>query len=137
MQFLTQILDRLGGASFRIDTRTQAAVKALKMAARHPGFLLNRVLPYTWRLLMQVGEGNSWRLISELLLGRAKLYYFNIISHHFMGREEAKSPLGQERLAACAFKAPVRGELKPMCEINAFGLRQDYYDQSWEFSVQS
>jgi hypothetical protein len=46
-----------------------------------------------------------------------------IVSHHFMSGEEIRTPLGQERLAACVFRLPVDGRMMPMCEVNAAGYR--------------
>lgn len=138
-QALEGLLSRLGGASFRLDGRAAAARRALAMLVRHPAFLASSVLPHGWRLLGRASAGRPWRLLAGLLGGRVRARYFNFVSHHFMSREETASPLGQERLSLCAFKAPVDGRLTSMCEINASGLRQAYYEgrQSRELSSQS
>ena len=44
-----------------------------------------------------------------------------------MSAAETTTPLGQERLAACAFRVPIDGVLQPMCAVNALGLRETYY----------
>lgn len=33
----------------------------------------------------------------------------------------------EERLALCVFHVPVGGKLRPMCEVNATPLREEYY----------
>jgi hypothetical protein len=53
--------------------------------------------------------------------------YFCIVSHHFMSATELATPLGEERLAACAFRVPVDGRLESMCKVNASGLRERVY----------
>ena len=45
-----------------------------------------------------------------------------------MGQAELATGTGQERLALCVFKAPVGDRLVSMCELNALGLRDRYYD---------
>ena len=44
-----------------------------------------------------------------------------------MSREEIETPQGRERLAHCVFQVPVDGELVSMCEVNALGIREQYY----------
>ncbi len=116
MGFLNELLDRLGGASFRLDTRPRAALRAAQVLLRHPHFLLRRGMPFAWRL---------WRRV-----GSVRADYFCIVSHHFMSAGEIGTPLGRERLALCAFKVPVDGRLESMCAVNALGLREDYYRAS-------
>ncbi len=113
MRFLGELLDRLGGASFRLDGRLHAALRAGEVIARHPLFLLRRALPFAWRLLRRVGS--------------VRADYFCIVSHHFMSAAETTTPLGRERLDLCAFKVPLDGRLEPMCAVNALGLREAYY----------
>jgi hypothetical protein len=113
MRVLGELLDRLGGTSFRLDGRLAAMRRAAHLLARHGGFLLRRVLPYGWRLARRAGT----------LRG----HYFCIVSHHFMSAAETTTPLGQARLAACAFRVPIDGRLEPMCAVNALGLRDAFY----------
>jgi hypothetical protein len=112
MQFLAALLDRLGGLSFRLDDRRRAILRAVRVAARHPGFLLARALPFGVRLLRRAGWGAR---------------YFNLVSHHFMSAAEVATPRGRERLDACAFRVPVDGRLVSMCAANALGLRDAAY----------
>jgi hypothetical protein len=113
MRFLAQLLDRLGGTSFRLDGRGAALRRAARVIARHGGFLATRALPYLWRLV--------WRT------GTVRARYFCIVSHHFMSAAEAASSRGRERLAVCAFRVPVGDRLEPMCAVNALGLREAFH----------
>jgi hypothetical protein len=113
MQVLGELLDRLGGASFRLDKSWQAVRRALQLAFRNAGFLVRHLVPQAVRLARRAGS----------LRGN----YFCIVSHHFMSASETATPTGQERLAACAFRVPIDGVLQPMCAVNALGLREAYY----------
>jgi hypothetical protein len=46
-----------------------------------------------------------------------------------MSRAEIETAVGQERLALCIFHVPLDGELVPMCEVNALGGRERYYQR--------
>jgi hypothetical protein len=116
MQFIDDLLDRLGGASFRLDTRPRAALRAGQVLMRHSHFLLRGGLPFAWRL---------WRRARSVSAD-----YFCVVSHHFMSTRQIETPLGRERIALCAFKVPVEGRLESMCAVNALGLREDYYRAS-------
>lgn len=113
MEFLRELLDRVGGTSFRLDDDRQRRRRALGLVGRHGLFALRRALPHLWRLLRRTGVGRA--------------HYFCIVSHHFMSAAETRSPLGQERLTACAFRVPIGGRLEPMCAVNALGLRERVY----------
>lgn len=110
---LGEALDRLGGESFRLDGSVEAIVRAGRMALRHGGFLLTRALPHL---------AGVWRRTRSL-----RPRYFCFVSHHFMNARETATPLGQERLAVCAFRVPINGVLHPMCAVNALGLREEFY----------
>lgn len=60
-------------------------------------------------------------VMSELVDG------LTLTSHHFMSPEELRTDLGQERLAACVFRLPYKGEMVPMCRMNAGGVRDQLY----------
>jgi hypothetical protein len=113
MRFLRELLDRLGGTSFRLDSRGRALRRGGSLLARHIGFLARAGVPHLWRLARRAGT----------LRGR----YFCIVSHHFMSAAEAASPVGRERLSACAFRVPIGGRLEPMCAVNALGMRESFY----------
>lgn len=127
MNLVSELADRLGGVSFRLDGRRASVKKAMKIIASHPGFLAGRVIPGAWSLLRRVSEGKPLKLLGERALGRTEIRYFNIVSHHFMDREEAETPLGRERMDLCVFRVPIGDRLEPMCALNALGLRKAYY----------
>jgi Radical SAM superfamily len=113
MQTLNELLDRLGGTSFRLDNRARAWRRAGRIAIGHGGFIVRRLLPAFVRLLRRARS--------------FKANYLCIVSHHFMSAAEMKTPQGEERLAACAFRVPINGRLESMCAVNASGLREAYY----------
>jgi hypothetical protein len=116
MRTLSELLDRLGGTSFRLDAPGTRRKRWMRLLSQHGGFALRRLLPQGIRLLRRTGTVRS--------------HYFCIVSHHFMSREEIQSDRGQERLNACVFKVPIHGKLEPMCAVNALGLREQFYAQA-------
>jgi hypothetical protein len=90
MQTLNELLERLGGTSFRLDNRGRALQRLTRIALRHGGFVVSRLVPHFIRLLTRVGSLNA--------------NYFCIVSHHFMSAAEMKTAQGQERLDVCAFR---------------------------------
>lgn len=115
MRTLNELLDRLGGVSFRLDNRARAWRRASRIAVRHGGFIIGRLLPVFVRLLRRTRS--------------FKANYLCIVSHHFMSAAEMRTAQGEERLATCAFRVPINGRLEPMCAVNALGLREAYYRQ--------
>jgi hypothetical protein len=49
-----------------------------------------------------------------------------------MSAEEVRTERGQERLDACVFRLPYRGEMVPMCRMNAEGVREELYAEILE-----
>jgi MoaA/NifB/PqqE/SkfB family radical SAM enzyme len=115
MRTLNELLDRIGGASFRLDNCARAWRRAGHIAVRHGGFIIGRLLPAFVRILRRARS--------------FKANYFCIVTHHFMSAAEMKTAQGEERLAACAFRVPINGRLEPMCAVNALGTREAYYRQ--------
>lgn len=91
--------------------------------------MLGRIAPFLLGWPARLDPQHPWRLIARWFCGRARVGYFNIVSHHFMSRAELATAVGQERLAPCAVKAPVGDKLVSMCELNALGWRDRYYDE--------
>ena len=114
MALVSETLDRFGGTSFRLDDRPTALRRAARLGRRHARFLARRLLPHAARV---------WFRARSL-----RPHYFCIVSHHFMSAVQIATPLGQERLAACAFRVPIAGRMEPMCAVNALGLRERFYD---------
>jgi hypothetical protein len=116
----------LAGVNFRDDTTLERVCRALGIALRHPRWVAGparRFLASRLRLFGTSLPALAW----DLARARARIDGFSIVSHHFMGREEISTPVGCERLAACAFKLPVDGRMVSMCEVNAAGVREAFY----------
>lgn len=111
--FVDELLERVGGTSFRLDRPVDALRRAWHVLRPHGGFLLRRGLPFAARLLRRAGT--------------VRADYFCVVSHHFMSAAETATALGRERLQACAFRVPINGVLQPMCAVNAGGMRARYY----------
>ena len=47
-----------------------------------------------------------------------------------MNAAELSTPLGIERRSTCVFKVSVNGKLVPMCALNAFGMRDQFYESA-------
>jgi hypothetical protein len=109
MRFLNKLLDRIGGTSFRLDSRKKATSRTAYILKGNLLFFLVHGIPYLWRLVRRTQSFHA--------------HYFSIVSHHFMSASELSSPLGIERNLVCAFKVPVNGELISMCSFNATGMR--------------
>jgi len=121
-------LERFGGASFRRDTPFEARTRFAAMLMRAPGFWAGEVVPYFWGQLRRMAPEGPLGLAADILRGRARMHHFNVVSHHFMSREQIESAEGRERLDLCVFRLPVDGELVSMCEVNALGVRDRYYE---------
>jgi hypothetical protein len=117
----------LGGTAFRDDRPAEKAARAAGMLRRAPGFFLGRVRRWAARRLREEAGLSAPRLALEALRGKLRLGGFTLTSHHFMSPQELRTPLGQERLAACVFRLPYKGEMVPMCRMNADGVRERFY----------
>jgi len=74
------------------------------------------------RLLVEVPLFCVLRLLGDArLVRRPRPFAVNV--HRFMDEDELDTPRGRERLAACAFRVPVDGEMVPMCAFNGTGER--------------
>jgi len=122
-------LARFGGLTLRLDTAARALARLGGVLAAAPHLVLGRIAPFLLRWPARLDPQHPWRLVARWFRGRARIDYFNIVSHHFMSRGELATAVGQERLALCIFKAPVGDKLVSMCELNALGLRDRYYDK--------
>ncbi|MEJ7813424.1 MAG: hypothetical protein WKG32_23655, partial [Gemmatimonadaceae bacterium] len=122
-------LRRFGGISFRQDSAAEAATRFLGVFASAPAFIGRSIPRFAWHWLRRASQGRPLPFLARLLAGRARLDYLVIVSHHFMSRAEIEAPLGRERLALCVFHVPVDGELVSMCEVNALGVRDRYYEE--------
>ena len=116
----------LAGINFRDDTTLERVCRALGVALNNPLWIAGPARRFLASRLAHFGTslpGLAW----DLARRRVRLDGFSIVSHHFMSGAELSSPVGEERLAACAFKLPVDGRMVSMCEVNAGGLREAFY----------
>lgn len=127
-EVLAEFLDRLGGLTFRLDASARALARALGVLAAHPRFLTSRVLPLLLRLARRAAPEGRLRFLWNRLRGRERLSYLNIVSHHFMSAAQIDTVRGRERVALCVFKVPIGDELVSMCQVNALGIRDRYYE---------
>ncbi len=118
---------RFGGVSFKTDTRRTAIARALGLVLKAPGFVFTKLPGYFWHWLDRLDPGQPLRALRELMSGRLKVQPLVIVSHHFMSKDELETDEGRERLSHCVFHVPINGELVSMCEVNALGIRDEYY----------
>jgi hypothetical protein len=118
---------RFGGVSFKTDTKRTAIARAIGLAVRAPLFVLGRLPGYFWHWLRRLDPQSPMRALRDLRSGKLKVQPLVMVSHHFMGDDEIRTTEGQARLAHCVFHVPINGELVSMCEVNAMGVRDQYY----------
>ncbi len=117
----------LGGVAFRDDDPLEKTARFLGMVRTAPGWMLGRVRRWIdGRSRAEAGMPLS-RLVLDGLRGRLRVDSFTLTSHHFMSPAEVHTPVGQDRLAACVFRLPYKGEMVPMCQMNADGVRERFY----------
>lgn len=124
---LETIFDNFAGTTFRPDRPAEALARLAGMFVRKPGLFVWQLPRAAWGWLNRLCPDNPVRLAARILSGRAQVHRFAITAHHFMGPEELASQIGQERLAHCVFQVVLNGELHSMCEVNATGLRENFY----------
>ncbi|MGH7628094.1 MAG: radical SAM protein [Gemmatimonadales bacterium] len=120
-------LDQFGGITFRLDGPLERGARWAALAVREPGFVLGSAMRGTAHWLRRFEPGHPWRLLGRLAAGQARIHGLVIVTHHFMNRAEAESPRGQERRDLCVFHVPIGDQLVPMCQVNALGVREEYY----------
>ncbi|MCI0733773.1 MAG: radical SAM protein [Methylococcaceae bacterium] len=127
LNFLEDFPTRFGGISLRALSRAARIQRIALAGLRESRFVLTSVLPFLARSLAQYHPQGLLGTVASWITGNTRLNYLNIVSHHFMNRAELETPLGRERLDLCAFKVPINGSLVSMCEVNAAGIRDEYY----------
>ena len=123
-----RFLDRFGGVTFRLDTNSRALARFAGMIRQDPSFFFRELPPYLLRWLCRLDPGRPWRIIRQCLRNETRVDYLNIVSHHFMSQAEIETTLGRERLEHCVFRVPIGDRLMSMCEVNALGIRDRYYE---------
>lgn len=117
----------LGGVAFRDDLRMEAVARAAGMLVREPRFLLGRARRWINDRLRESLGTTFMPLLARGLTGRLRVDGVTLTSHHFMSPAELTTDVGRARLDACVFRVPVNGEMLPMCQVNAGGVRDRFY----------
>lgn len=118
----------MGGAfpGFSLDDATppEAAGRVLRLIARSPRYAWQWPLFAVSRL---VGEREWLPAFARAAAAGAPWWVrpFAVVVHAFMSPEQLDTVEGRARLAACAFRVPVEGQMVPMCEVNATSLRRE------------
>jgi hypothetical protein len=125
---MSEFFDRgLGGMAFRDDRPLEMAARGLGFFRTDPAWLLGRIRRWAaGRFREEAGLPLS-RLLLDVVRGRLHLGGFTLTSHHFMSPAELRTDVGRDRLAACVFRLPYKGEMVPMCQMNADGVRERFY----------
>ncbi len=115
------------GMAFRDDHPAEAVARFLGALRTAPRWILGRVVPWIDARLREEAGMTSGAFIRDLVRGTVTIGGLTLTSHHFMSPHEAMSARGQERLDACVFRLPYEGEMVPMCQMNALGVRGKFY----------
>jgi hypothetical protein len=129
-RFMQRAMQSFGGLTCRLDDRLTALLRVLGVMAHDPGLVVVGGARQLVRWLQRFDPEHPLRLLARLLRGRARIDYLNIVSHHFMSAAQLATPAGRERAALCAFQVPVGERLVSMCEVNALGVRDRYYESA-------
>jgi radical SAM family protein len=130
---LLKFMEHWGGLQLRSgETGLEIAARLLGMMLHKPWLWLTGFPPYLYNLMRRFDPEHPMRFAWRLLRGRVRMNHLSIISHHFMSRKTIETPVGQERLALCIFKLPVHGKMISMCETNALGAREAFYEEMRE-----
>jgi len=120
---------RWPGLTFRADTKSQAIARALGMLFQHPLFLLKDFTKLMFSIFREVSGGASLKLLLNIARKKTQMNRLTIVSHHFMSKKQIESKIGAERIDSCIFKIPYKDKLISMCEFNAMGYRESYYQE--------
>ncbi len=128
IRFIKVLFQRIGGISFRRFSSLEKMQCLIKLIIQNPIFILFSGIPFALKRLRDMDGKSATRLAAAWISGRTRIHYLSIVSHHFMNEAEIETPVGQERISACAFKVPINDTLVSMCEVNALGHRKKYYE---------
>jgi MoaA/NifB/PqqE/SkfB family radical SAM enzyme len=125
-EFIVNLRAEFGGWNNRNDEPAEMLARVVGGFVQNPKVALS-ILPFALRHIGRHDPENRLKLFREIAKGEAKLSGLNIVSHHFMSRDEVKTQRGKERLDMCMFKVAVGDKLVSMCETNATSVRDDFY----------
>ena len=117
----------LGGVAFRDDDPLEKVARFLGMVRTAPSWMLGRARRWIDARARAEAGISLRRLLVDTFRGRLRLDGLTLTSHHFMSPAELGTPVGRDRLAACVFRLPYKGEMIPMCQMNADGVRERFY----------
>ncbi len=118
----------IGGVAFRDDLPLEMVARGAGLLMRQPRWLFGRVRRWLdSRLKDSLGTTFFPLLFNAAVLKRLRVDGVTLTSHHFMSPDELTTDVGRARLAACVFRLPYKGEMIPMCEMNAGGVRDQLY----------
>jgi molybdenum cofactor biosynthesis enzyme MoaA len=117
----------LGGVAFRDDLPVEAVARAAGLFRAAPGWFLGPVRRWAGTRLQEEAGTSLARLFADALRGRVRVDGLTLTSHHFMSPAELKTEEGRARLDACVFRLPYKGDMVPMCKMNADGVREQFY----------
>jgi len=117
----------LGGVAFRDDLPLEALARAAGLFRAAPGWFLGPVRRWADSRLSEEAGTSLGRLFADALRGRVRVDGLTLTSHHFMSPAELRTEEGRQRLDACVFRLPYKGDMVPMCRMNADGVRDQLY----------
>jgi len=117
----------LGGVAFRDDLPIEALARAVGLFRAAPGWFLGPVRRWADSRLSGEAGTTLGRLLADALRGRVRIDGLTLTSHHFMSPAELRTEEGRQRLDACVFRLPYKGDMVPMCKMNADGVRDQLY----------
>jgi hypothetical protein len=127
---MREFFDRgLGGVAFRDDLPLEALARGAGLIRRAPGWFLGPVRRWAATRVREEAGTSPGGLLLDIVRGKLRLDGFTLTSHHFMSPAELQTEVGKERLAACVFRLPYKGEMVPMCRMNAAGVREQFYSE--------
>jgi MoaA/NifB/PqqE/SkfB family radical SAM enzyme len=118
-----------GGAAFRDDRPFELIARGAGMLWRTPHWWFGRVRRWIDARLRQDADTSLPALVRDVLLRRVRVGGVTLTSHHFMSPADLATETGRARLDACVFRLPVNGEMLPMCQVNADGVREAFYKE--------
>ncbi|HYI08341.1 MAG TPA: radical SAM protein [Thermoanaerobaculia bacterium] len=124
---MQEFFARDGGAAFRDDLPLELVARGAGMLLRYPRWWMGRVRRWLNSRLRESVGTSLFGLLRDVAFRRVRVDGVTLTSHHFMSPAELGTEVGQARLAACVFKLPVNGEMVPMCQVNAGGVREKFY----------
>ncbi len=117
----------LAGVAFRDDAAVELIARGAGMIRRAPRWLFGRGRRWVNARLRETAGTTFLPLFIRALLRRVRVDGVTFTSHHFMSPAELTTEVGKARLEACVFRLPHNGEMVPMCQMNAGGVRERYY----------